>query len=843
MTYAPTSVLVLDDHLGHGHQHREVRVDFDGPLVRNIALEEAANYSFTTATAGGVDLSILKIIVPDVDEPDFLIFIVSEMTTSASYDFAVLGNVDGQDGDAVSSTPVSFTGSGTQHAQPELVLATGKNRVRVQFNEQMKITGDLANPAAYTFDNGLTVSSVDKVDQTYVELITSDQDSETLYTATLTGVFKDLANNAMASPFNTLMLGYQEAPDASALLKQRVYGFIIESIRDEDQRRGKQFLERYLEGPQEVWKQIFTKFFEIGSCWSSEDAPSLVVPHLKNIVGWTKSLEPITDRLDESTLRRLIADSSQFWKERGPEAAIASILRLTTGARLRILNWFDFRWISDETELNWDWGAYDSWVVSDPSSRARPRAEIDTGATFSDSQRCQGLAIPAGDYESLVVIVAINSEFTELRTPRYTESGVERELQFLGVVESSGSNSVGQMALSAWVLNGVSGAGGALDVFPAALRTKAGGSGLPSLNVSVKAVRNLDRIRNLLFSRNSSETSSSSIAGGARAIQDGDLGLAFSLTTPRVTVEASENLGLDSQIGYGEASLDIGSFLNYKDGVEYQFDFSPNTDLALVGALSLTGRPSKTPISGDENVYQIRIVDNGKLDKQLVRLIAALTRPSGERVDILYLGFLDLFLSDDDNTQWTDDSGSSVVSDGTFKLSDDTTAELSCVSLDQAPAWSDYVVHVKARITSDAPNASQMFIGAYWTDSDNYYWAEFELDSDAGPSEPSTATVRVRKVVGGSGSIVATTTFPDMIRGVYYTLSMEVVSNGTTNEISVLVDGNLVMKTTDNALSKGAPLVGHSVGSSIEVDGVEMMFIPGDFETVGINNKLAVHAG
>lgn len=53
----------------------------------------------------------------------------------------------------------------------------------------------------------------------------------------------------------------------------------------------------------------------------------------------------------------------------------------------------------------------------------------------------------------------------------------------------------------------------------------------------------------------------------------------------------------------------------------------------------------------DVRTYNLRIVDDGTLNRKLIRNFAALMRPSGERVDITYLNFSDYF-DDDDNSQW-----------------------------------------------------------------------------------------------------------------------------------------------------------------------------------------------
>jgi phage tail-like protein len=185
----------------------------------------------------------------------------------------------------------------------------------------------------------------------------------------MTTSIQDLAFN----PFETAsspMIGFspgafapivsRPAPELSLL----IYRFLIEGIREEDQAKGNQFVERFLQGPQEVWRGIDRSIRSLPDMWSITKSEDRFLQFLKWIVGWTSELDYVTNDLDLVTLRRLIAASVPFWKIRGTEDALAEILRLTTGARLRILNWFDLRYIVGETGLGEVHEGHDSWMLS-----------------------------------------------------------------------------------------------------------------------------------------------------------------------------------------------------------------------------------------------------------------------------------------------------------------------------------------------------------------------------------------------------------------------------------------------------------------------------------------------
>lgn len=129
----------------------------------------------------------------------------------------------------------------------------------------------------------------------------------------------------------------------------RIYDFLIKPLRERDVAEGNEFLWRYLIGPQSVWETIQEKIEAIKDLWSVTACPDEYLQYLKNIVGWTRELDHITENLDYASLRRLIAASVPLWKNRSTEDSIIDILNILIPARARIWNWFQLRWILDET--------------------------------------------------------------------------------------------------------------------------------------------------------------------------------------------------------------------------------------------------------------------------------------------------------------------------------------------------------------------------------------------------------------------------------------------------------------------------------------------------------------
>lgn len=145
-----------------------------------------------------------------------------------------------------------------------------------------------------------------------------------------------------------------------------MYRFLIKPIREEDQRTGNLFVKRFLMGGQEVWKTTEQNTEAIKDLWSITDCPDEYLQYLKNIVGWTSELDHITKGLDYATLRRLISVSVPLWKSKTTEDAVKQILNVIGPARSRILNWFDLRWVLDETIFSVEHQGRDPWIVNMP---------------------------------------------------------------------------------------------------------------------------------------------------------------------------------------------------------------------------------------------------------------------------------------------------------------------------------------------------------------------------------------------------------------------------------------------------------------------------------------------
>ena len=184
------------------------------------------------------------------------------------------------------------------------------------------------------------------------------------------------------------------------------YRFLIFEIRRMDlfgsPRPGTLFFKRYFQGINNVWGTIAGGILNLPTLWDVLNVPDRFLKFLKWIVGWTdaEQLKKITDSIDDASLRRLISASGRLWKSRGPEDAILDVLRLLTRARLRIWNWFDFRWVLDETGLGEEHEGRDPWAIYLPKSVQAER-QIDQGA-FTSSIDGANIILGIGTFSTTV---------------------------------------------------------------------------------------------------------------------------------------------------------------------------------------------------------------------------------------------------------------------------------------------------------------------------------------------------------------------------------------------------------------------------------------------------------
>jgi len=234
------------------------------------------------------------------------------------------------------------------------------------------------------------------------------------------------------------------------------------------------------------------------------------------------------------------------------------------------------------------------------------------------------------------------------------------------------------------------------------------------------------------------------------------------------------------------------------------------------------------PGAGQEYYSNLRLVDPGSADKQLVLDVLRLLRPVGERIEIVYLKFLDLFEIDEDLAQWNiGDAADAEVADGFLSLVGNRHA---FANVEGSEDWENYVAFTRIRGgQSSGPGFGLSFYVTPGT-FDNYYYARIDVEDNE---------LQLRKVVGGIHSSIATFSFSSsylLQNDIWYGLRVQVSPDGVTNRIKVYLDGTERIDATDTSHSKGSAGIFSEANSYVQADELEVLGLPVDSETIGINS-------
>ena len=80
---------------------------------------------------------------------------------------------------------------------------------------------------------------------------------------------QDLAFNYLPSTSTGSMIGYTAPPLSVDDLPLQMYDFLIREIRTQELQQGRLFVQRFLDGGQQIWKDTVAKIHSIKNLWST----------------------------------------------------------------------------------------------------------------------------------------------------------------------------------------------------------------------------------------------------------------------------------------------------------------------------------------------------------------------------------------------------------------------------------------------------------------------------------------------------------------------------------------------------------------------------------------------
>lgn len=234
----------------------------------------------------------------------------------------------------------------------------------------------------------------------------------------------------------------------------------------------------------------------------------------------------------------------------------------------------------------------------------------------------------------------------------------------------------------------------------------------------------------------------------------------------------------------------------------------------------------------DQYVSDILVVDDGTINREMLKGLARFSRPISERFYLRYYNLIEDFTSRD---RWDVISGD-MTHDPEDKSITLDGAALSVVQLDYLDCdnWSDYCLMVRATATVPGRYSEIRFM---YQDTDNYYW--FRFTPSAPPAWPA-GTWDLVSISGGAINLLAigNTEYLDPIN---YVWRIECFTSarpaGDVQVIRVYQDENLLTEWVDSpvlwAPTAGTVQLVQEANGELIVDKVHCHPIPLEYDFVG----------
>lgn len=595
-----------------------------------------------------------------------------------------------------------------------------------------------------------------------------------------------------------------------------IYKFIHKPIRVQDQLAGRQFVERYTLAFQRQFENATDKISKLVELYDPARTPQ--PRFLKDIVGFTSELDNITNDISDADLRKLITLAVALWKQKGLEVGYKNIIRLFTGKNSRVFNWFDFRYIVGEQGLAQEELGEDSWFISVPGV-----AESDPGAImlllpfeedFNDRSLKPMNAIPHGSHQFFDNGPTTGSD----QYVHIFDNGI------IEVPDSAKFDFGDDFTIEMFVR--------ATADKNAVIFRKAIAAGL----IEIRYNSLTDEITYTL--QDNVETLTETLASG-EDLGDGvfrHLALVLNRTENKVRLffngtESTPGIALGSlgdpdfggPIWIGGASPSVESFEGSFDNIRLSKSAQYNVNSPTIPVPSVSFIPYQEE-QLDEFFCDVRVVDEGDLNRTLTLRILNLMRPVSERLRVIYIRFFEDFAFGKGNlaSQVLGSFVDSVTTElvlppGAIEICDSTGSQ----------DFQDYVLQTRAKIELGTRYAIRFLV----QDASNYY--QFVMRSD-------TQTFELWKVVAGVPTMLAPSVPAQIFNETYYVLSVIVDLNDITNEVLLRCyqDRNTIFEVVDTTFTKGTWGVESGAGSTCRLSEIEMFLMPLEYDIIEPNQVI-----
>lgn len=608
-----------------------------------------------------------------------------------------------------------------------------------------------------------------------------------------------------------------------------IFTFLHKPLRELDRKEGADFLDRFLTGPQTIFEGTQDTIQLIKTLNNPAKIRADLLQYLKDHVGLTRELANIVNDLSENDLRKLIQLAVPLWKQKGLELGYKNIIRIFTGKGSRVFNWFDFRWIIGEKAFGSELQGEDPFLISDVGVAGfNPLGNVCLLLNFegsvSDGSINQNDAVDhaALNYFSPGVVTGskkyanFDGGQTFLPLNPVPLPGDIIRVPFHSAYDFSGDMTVELFFRTAYAQDAMlfKMTDGSKEI---SIRFKSSTNeiiyrlhdGTTLVTATLSAVLNLDdgAWHHLALIINRTAGKSRLYLAGTEKTPGETLGLLGDLTMP----------GTDMFIG-GETFdtlLYRGDMDSFRISLSDQYNLN-NATIPVPGLPFFEYQEEQL----DEFKTDVRVVDDGELNKTLIRRILNLMRPSSERLNVIYVQQFDDFTFG--KGDFLAIAAGSSLDNSEFVI---PTGAIEHVDHEGAENYRDILLQVRQKFTAAGEFGIRFFI----QDSLNFYRFVFDVAGDA-------SSARIEKVVAGVPTTIHGPVTLSIFIDTYYIWTITTDYNSVLNEtlIKTFQDGNVVNEIVDATYNMGTwGVEGVSgIGGVSRISEVELFVRPLTVETV-----------
>lgn len=643
----------------------------------------------------------------------------------------------------------------------------------------------------------------------------------------------------------------------------KIYPFFIESIRDADRDDGDLLLRRWTEGMDVQWETIDLKIRDLATLIDPETCPSDAVAFLGWIVGLTKSLEGLTGGISESDHRQLIAIAVRAWKKKGSGLGLVETLKSISGYDVRYLTWFFFRILLDEFELGHAEFDVDPWLLDQPGmtpSVAPDGVDVERilrgdllpsaadpvwiyvsegaleGATFSISGERIAQTQTDGDggrylrddapnlldpeTAEVAAVLRIESKTVVGGTPWFLEleDGVRgyrlRLSDGVVVLQDVDGNVIAGPRSRGFVVG--------TEYLLRIVRT-----GPTTVDATIDGSSVFGEREISDFAASANERYGFGYRDEGVGAQDWVVSWREVGPKPILKFDLSTLLGLteavphDVRVVYRE---NVGrTSTSYWTGSRNEV--SVDDALGVPIPLEIEIENFRVGVDPDEFVSDLRVVDDGTLDRDFVARLVGVLRPAGERIFVRFVDFQDVFRNRD-LRYWDEISGTTVPrpDDGRADLEDVGAETVIHADMPLSAVWRQFTLAAQFALR-DPVVGNWGEVRFHVADALNFYAVRID---------PGARTVALQRVIAG----VRTTMFTHGPMDVFH-LDVLYMVHVTTEDVvggvlmKVYLDGNHLGEAIDAAFDEGTVGLAVATGQRLSVSFVDLVACPFPSARVG----------